>query len=242
MLIGFLAAALLVPVLLVLLPIRIGVQGELTGHGAAGCGWVRAWAGLAGLRLRTSASGMRLGLVAGPWVLHEFGLSREPKPKKARGPRKAKPEEPTETPGLAARVSGWLDLLEMAGHYVRELKPALWAFLGRLRRSLTLHRLCCRGVFGTGNPALTGRLFGYILAATSAAGVRPQVDLEADFVRPRLTGEGALELSLYLRRVIWAVLCLGVRAGWVWCVWTCVKWRRRRSEGRAEAVGDAAGG
>ena len=105
----------------------------------------------------------------------------------------------------------------------------LTPFAKRLSKTIALQYIELNLEVGTGNPAFTGRLFGYVEAAKRVFGKRIRISLTPDFVQPRFAVSGSLKLSIYLYRFIFAVLPLAVRGGLlsakIW--WTERKNRRK---------------
>jgi|GEM_PF-4350752 len=125
---------------------------------------------------------------------------------------------------LRAQVWRYLD-------YVGDARPFLWRFLKRLFRIIGFRRVNLDVELGVGDPALMGRLFGYVEAVRPMLNKRVRISLTPDFVHQRFAAEGAFEISIYLYRLIWAVLALivrgGVLAAKVW--WTERKVKREAS-------------
>ncbi len=114
--------------------------------------------------------------------------------------------------------------------YSQEARPLLWRFLKRLKRIFRFRYVDVDVVYGAGDPALTGRLFGYVEAIRHLLGKRASLVLTPDFTQSRLEGAGALEVSFYLSRFLWAVLALVVRSGILGAkIW----WRERRIKRQA---------
>lgn len=146
--------------------------------------------------------------------------SDEPSPE----PEDQKPSWWTRLQTLRAQVSRYLD-------YAGDARPILWRFLKRFLRIFGFRRVNLDVELGVGDPALIGRLFGYVEAVKPMLGKRVRISLTPDFVHQRFAVEGAVEISIYLYRSIWAVLALAVRGGVlaakVW--WTERKVKRKTS-------------
>ncbi len=89
----------------------------------------------------------------------------------------------------------------------------LTQFMKRLSKTIAFQHLKLNLELGTDDPALTGRLFGYVEAFKRIVGKRIHISLIPDFVQPRFAGSGSLRLSIYLHRLIFAALVLTVRLG-----------------------------
>jgi len=114
--------------------------------------------------------------------------------------------------------------------YSQEARPILWRFLKRLMRILRFRYVDVDVMYGADDPAQTGRLFGYVEAIRPLLGKRTSLVLTPDFTRSCLEGAGALEVSFYLSRFLWAVLMFSVRGGVLGAkIW----WRERRVKRQA---------
>ena len=234
------------------LPVRIGIVGGHDGVAGELWGWVRPWGGALGIQIRLADGVLWAAVMVGGWAPlgHTFSTDRRPaKPapgKRKKGKKKKGREEDEKEakrkgerpPGQ--RLQKMVATAERVWFYVRALKPSVRRFFSRLRRGFRLRHLVCRAVFGTGNPATTGRVYGYALAASHVIGRRFQMHIAPDFTRVRLEGEATLEVSVYLYRLLWAVVCLAVRGAWVWGRDACRQWRRGRAAAKANATGSVA--
>ena len=206
----------------VFLPIRIGAIGSVAEEGVGFRIWVRPWAGLLGGGLDQVGAVRRVGPMLGSWfpwgkrlkkkeavAKEEVGEEEEKKEEEGLEEEKGAEEEPEPVvQTLRERVDHVLVLVERGYAYLQELGPAAGRFLKRLGRVLGLHQVMCDVILGTGNPALTGRLFGYVQALTAFMGPRARICMQPDFVQTKVVGDVKLELSFYLYRLIWAVVCL----------------------------------
>ena len=136
---------------------------------------------------------------------------------------------------VIGRWTAWRSTLQMKiesfQSYIVDAFPLLilTPFAKRLSKTIALQYIELNLEVGTGNPAFTGRLFGYVEAAKRVFGKRIRISLTPDFVQPRFAVSGSLKLSIYLYRFIFAVLPLAVRGGLlsakIW--WTERKNRRK---------------
>ena len=239
--------------LLLYLPVRIGIVGGHDGVAGEFRGWLRPWSGALGIQIRFADGALWVAPMVGGWAPlgHTFSTDRKPavpvrdKRKKGEGKKGREGDEKEakkkEKQPAAHRLQEMLATAERVWFYVRELKPSVRRFLRRLRRGFRLRHLVCRAVFGTGDPATTGRVYGYALAASRVIDRRFQLHVAPDFTRARLEGEAALEVSVYLYRLLWAVGCLAARGAWVWGRDACWQWRRERAAAKANATGSIAG-
>ncbi len=108
--------------------------------------------------------------------------------------------------------------------YWNDVQPIVWRFVKRLFHIIRFRRLEMDVTIGTGDPALTGKLFGYVQAVRPLLGKHFRFDMRPDFTRERAEVTGALELSVYVYRILWAVSCLLIRGGWAgWRIWRIEK-------------------
>jgi hypothetical protein len=131
-------------------------------------------------------------------------------------------EKPDATPSLWTRWKALRVRISRYWGYSQEARPILWRFLKRLTRILGFRRVDVDVVYGAGDPALTGRLFGYVEAIRPLLGKRTSLVLTPDFTQSRLEGAGALEVSFYLSRFLLALVVTGGILG------VKIWWRERR--------------
>ena len=228
-------ALLTVPVaLFFLLPIRVGVWGRYDG-GEDGRfrGWVRPWWGALGVGVTYREGKARVGLMVGPWEAFSFRLRKKERP--AAEPEEeeeaAEEGEPEVSVPLRQRLEEAVSKAERIWFYARRAKPSVLVFLRRVLRSFRFRRFTADVVFGASDQALTGQMYGYVLAAGHVLGPGLRIHAIPDFGGERLEGEAALHITFHLYLLVWAALCLGFRLGWIWVL----DRRRRRQEGRAVA-------
>lgn len=99
--------------------------------------------------------------------------------------------------------------------YVGDALPfvILTQFMKRLSKTIIFQHLKLNLELGTDDPALTGRLFGYIEAFKRIFGKRIHISITPDFLQQCFAGSGSLQFSIYLHRLIFAALVLTVRLG-----------------------------
>ncbi len=149
---------------------------------------------------------------------------------------KAEQTEEGEKPSLAERVAKGRALVERIRLYVRKMRGPALRFLGRLLRAVRFRRVACRVVFGDPDPATTGKVYGYSLAIRNVLGEKADLEVTPDFERVRLEGRLRLEIAVFLYRLLWAVVCIGLRfaVAWLADVWT--RWWRKRKTAAAPAT------
>jgi hypothetical protein len=137
------------------------------------------------LRLALSPPEVVLTLGWPPRWLPEWRL----RPGRPRRPEVAPPEAPAPARPPRRRLSR---------HRQRRLLAALPRFLGAMMMAFRVERLSLRGRFGTGDPALTGEVYGALAPMMFGTVGVPRVDLrlEPDFGRRTLSGEGQVVLCL----------------------------------------------
>ena len=82
--------------------------------------------------------------------------------------------------------------------------------------------------FGTGDPAETGMVFGWLMALRKVLGPRFRLDAHPDFVRKRMEGRLALKVLIKPYRVLGALLVLGGRLLWDELRRRIASWRAKR--------------
>jgi len=135
-------------------------------------------------------------------------------------------------PGLFARLRALKVQIDRYRSYWTEVQPVLGRFFWRLLRSAKFQNLEVEVAFGTGDPALTGQIFGYVQAIRPLLGRHLHLWVTPDFMEMRLEGAGRLTGSIYLHRTLWSMACLAVRGGWIG-FWI---WRAERRAQRASAL------
>jgi hypothetical protein len=137
------------------------------------------------------------------------------------------PKPPAEDPkpSLWVRVRVlWVQFVRYLGYW-QAARPILFHFFRRLMRILSFRYIDIQAVYGASDPAQTGRLFGYAEAIRPMLGKQCKLVLTPDFTQMRFAGAGAVEISLYLSRLFWAILALGMRGGLLGAkIW----WRERQ--------------
>jgi hypothetical protein len=132
--------------------------------------------------------------------------------------------------GPPAKLSLWKQLWPKISRYLeygQEAYPILVRFLGRLLRIFGFRHVSLDMVYGANDPALTGKLFGYVEAVRPLLGKRATLVLTPDFTCSRLECAGALELSFYLSRLFSALLKMIFRGG---LLGGKIGWRERQAK------------
>lgn len=174
-----------------LVPTVLSLWVERKGDG------LRCWVsigligGLLGIGAGLDTDGRRIGIFAFTRRLMAFRIRKARGPDK-QGARKERAPEPTETdrPGHA-----WLSRLPAIK------KPAI-ALLRSLPAAVALRRVTVRGRFGSGDPATTGMLFGWLQSLRSCLDSRRMlIAVSPDFAQRRLDGAITLVLTVHLLRI-----------------------------------------
>ena len=92
--------------------------------------------------------------------------------------------------------------------YIGDARLVLMRFAKRLLRVVGFRKADLALELGVGDPALMGQVFGYCEAFRRVVSSRFRVTLVPDFVQQRFVGSGSFEISIYLYRLILAVLLL----------------------------------
>lgn len=180
----FLGTVLLVPTVLSLWVERKG-DGLLC--------WVRIGliGGLLGIGACLDIDGRRIGVFAFTRRLMTFRIrkSRAQDKQDAREERAPKPTEKDQ------HGHAWLSRLP-------GLKRPAIALLRSMPAAVALRRVTVRGRFGSGDPATTGMLFGWLQSLRSCLDARKvQIAVSPDFAQRRLEGAISLVLTVHLLRI-----------------------------------------
>ena len=211
---------LLALAMIVLPPFRLRARGHNGGGREPALEIrLRPWIGVAGLRLFYADGGWRAGALLGFWVVGASPLAKEEGRKKKRSGGERIGEEPADPDGFPAMV----ERLARAGVYIKRQWAPLRRTAFRFLNGFRLRSVKCKVTFGASDPAITGQVFGYSMAATSLIGARAFVDVTPDFTRQRLDGDAELEIRIYPHRLLWAFAWFGWRVGRTW-----ISERRRR--------------
>ncbi len=209
------------------LPIRVSATGYYRENDYNISGFARSCTGLYGIICDIDKKGIQLRVVIGRWTAWRPGekpppATTEPKRDTATEPQRERPKKSYPTETLHVKIKQYLN-------YATEARPILTRFIKRLRKTISLQHAELNLELGTDDPAVTGRLFGYIEAFKRIFGKRIHISITPDFLQPRFAGSGSLKLSIYLHRLIYAALALILRGGLmrakIW--WTERKIRRK---------------
>ena len=220
---------LLAAALFILAPLRLRVRG-LNGEGRGPVLDVRMrpWIGLAGVRLFWADGGWRAGALLGWWTVWAAPLRKRRARKKKRGAGAKDRSEPEVSAGFTATV----ERFSRAGRRLRKLSLPLRRSALRFLNGFRLRRMTCKLTFGASDPAVTGRIYGYVMAASPLVGAMGSVDVTPDFRTRRLDGEAQVEIRIYPHRLLLASACFGWRLALVW-----YSERRNRKRPEEDAVG-----
>jgi hypothetical protein len=147
---------------------------------------------------------LRLRLFGGltPWLVVADSAHTPPEP----------PPEPKAEPKPPKRRRGWRLPAGSGWRLARELPGFV---LGALRR-IRIERLAVEADLGLGDPADTGRLFGYLMPLQHALHLpRTHIDLRPDFARLRCDGSAEAVLRLIPLALLIPALGLAWRVLWV---------------------------
>ncbi len=194
-------------VLIVLPPARLWARGHFGGGREPALEIrLRPWIGLAGIRLFYAGGGWSVGALLGWWTVWAASLKKEDDRKKKRNSKDRVKKEPDVPDGFRTTV----ERLERFGLYLKRLWLPLRRFASQLLNGFRLRRISCKVAFGASDPATTGQVFGYLMAASSLMGSRGCVDATPDFRRQHLDGEGEVEVWIFPHRL----LCASVYIAW----------------------------
>ncbi|MDE2998690.1 MAG: DUF2953 domain-containing protein [Gemmatimonadota bacterium] len=199
--------------LIILAPVRLRVHGENgSERGPTLDIRLRTWIGLAGIRLFFTGGGWCVGALLGWWTVWTVPLRRGEGRKEKRGARVKDEAEADVSDGFSARVERFV----RAGRRLSELSLPLRRTALRLLNGFRLRRIKCRVTFGASDPATTGRIYGYFVAASSLVGATGSVDVTPDFKTQRLDGEARVEIRIYPHRLLLATVYLGWHVALAW--------------------------
>ena len=209
---------LVLAALLILAPIRVVLRGRLGDREDLRLvGRLGLVAGLAGAELGFSSGTTTVAPVLLGWAPWRHTLSDDKKPTRAKpGKAPGKKRSPSAAPGLRDRLARMRLTLHRASRYYSRLRGPLFRFLRRIRRSIRLRKAEGEVVFGFEDPAVTGQVYGYGLAASSFLGPRFAVHLAPDFRQARVGGRVELVVRIWLALVLWALFAVAIRLGLAW--------------------------
>ena len=217
-------------IFLCLLPVRIGFAGRcFEGQDLFGRGWLRPCCGLVGVQVVYAEEEATVSLMVLEWTIWSFRPGKGKQSSKPRSKEAHETDEEEESLTLGERFDLLRERLELLWAYWGRLKVPLGRFLGRMYRMFRLRRLSGLVVYGAGDPATTGKHYGYALAVLGVTGRRFRVRVIPDFERGRVEGEGEVDAWLYPHRFVWALGCFGVRVGVAWGALMLAKRRQARA-------------
>lgn len=200
-------------VLIVLLPVRLWVCGRNdSGREPTLDVRLRPWIGLAGIRLFHTGDGWRAGVLLGWWTVLAVPLRKREVRKKKQGPRATEKAEADVPDGYSATFERFV----RSGRRLRKLSLPLRRLALRFLNGFRLRSIKCKVTFGTSDPATTGRIYGYFMAASSLVGARGSVNVTPDFKTQRLDGEARVEIRVYPHRLLLASAYFGWRVALAW--------------------------
>lgn len=123
----------------------------------------------------------------------------------AEVPKLAKPET----------VPGRFDAAKM--HLMAAAPRAAWESLPRFRRAMAIEVFAFDLDYGTGDPATTGTIAGYLWQLAAVLPESSTVRAQAFWLEPTLRVEGEARLLIFPARALWAALCLAfatARGAW----------------------------
>lgn len=171
---------------------------------------VRPCFGMVGVRIQYDDGRIRFTLMVGMWTLGSFSF---PWIEKKRGNLiDKKLGEKENSWVLQNSLREWLDNLLFVYGFARRFGPSVRLFFKRLVLGIGFQRFICRVVLGLSNPETTGKVFGYALTLSNMLGPRVELEVVPDFDRVQVKGEIELEVSIYFYQVLWAVLCILIKA------------------------------
>jgi hypothetical protein len=151
----------------------------------------------------------------------------KPSPESGSPASASQRDEPKKKPPIWARFQTLKRQLSRYWDYWQEARPILTRFMKRLRPIFGFRYIDIDAVYGGSDPAQTGRWFGYVEGIRPMLGKRTSLILTPDFTQFRIEGSVAIEVSLYLSRLLWALSLLAVRGGILGAkIW----WRERRAK------------
>lgn len=216
-----LGISLAILALFLCLPIRVSATGYYRENDYNISGFARGCAGLCGIVCDIDKKGIQLRVVIGRWTAWRPGAkppsaTAAPEKDTSPEPKRDRPEKkshPTAKPSYWSRLQTLRATAKQYLNYAADVRPILTRFAKRLSKTIAFQHLELNLELGTDDPALTGRLFGYIEAFKRIFGKRIHISITPDFLQPRFAGSGSLRFSIYLHRLIFAALALAVRGG-----------------------------
>ena len=195
-------------------PIRIGVAGRLEDEYTEARGCVHILFGLLSAQVVYDGSLFWRLNIASIGVIRRTLGEKEQKEEDEK-PEEALAEEDQE-PKAVKSLRERLD--EVLAYYGIVEGPAL-NLLGRILRSFWLCRLEAEGRFGAGSPDATGRTTGVLYAANGATHKRIKLNVDPDFGLSGFRGRFTVEIAFWLGYLLLVVLWVAVAIGWRFGVW-----------------------
>ena len=140
--------------------------------------------------------------------LFTFSPPQKKKKTKPKKPDKMKKKAESDRKQRRNLRELWSSVRRGKAMFQRFREPA-FCFLRSLLRAFRVRSICGDLTFGTGNPAETGMIFGWVMALREVLGPRFRLDARPDFVQGRIEGTLALKALIKPHRVLWALLGLG---------------------------------
>ncbi len=223
---GWAVFILILPVGLLSVPLTFRARGCLRTEERwleAGAAWGYGFlAGTFSLKGRETAFSLRLAGIPLPLSREksETVKARSKKVKKKGKKKTGRKEEKHRFNFSAAAVLN------------REFLGVVLDYLHRLRQSF---RIRLSGVYGTGDPALTGMLAGLIAVLNTGY---HKINLEADFSEPALDLTGEISARIVPVVILWLTmrLLLAKPARKLWCPYLKIKLIRRKPKEGAQYV------
>ena len=218
------------------LPIRIGAAGFYRDASYQVSGFARGLCGLCGVVCEFDETGLQWRVVLGPCTVWRPKAKSRASPLTSESDEgdspvdvSAEPERDGPTPKVESAAKSpdeaWHKRAQQYLGYAADARPILMRFVKRLLRVIKFQHAAMDVEVGLGDPAYTGRLFGYVEAVKRVLGKRIRISLTPNFLQPHFAGEGSLRLSIYLYRLLWAALALAVRGG---CLAAKIWWAKRK--------------
>ena len=222
----------------IVLPIRVGAAGFYREDAYRVSGFARAWGGLCGVVCEVDDTGLQWRVVLGPCTVWR---PKAPAPRVAESDAEGDPQGrddkaargKKEADAVPVAESSWRSRYAQAKQYMgyaADARPIVMRFAKRLLRAIRFRDAAMDLEVGLGDPAFTGRLFGYVEAVKRVLGKRVRISLTPDFMQPHFAGSGSVRLSVYLSHLLWAALALVARGGYLAAsVW----WAQRKVQREA---------
>ena len=224
--------------LFALLPFFLSVNGTKDEAGMTIYASLAVYAGTIGVavyynnlpqvgNLREVQSTVRLAVTLLGRKLFAFSPPRRRAKAKKEKPVKTEKEAEAEEKGKRELRELWSKLVRGKELFQRFREPG-FRFLRSLLRAFRVRSVYGDLIFGTGDPAETGMIFGGLMALREVLGPRFRLDAHPDFVRKRMEGRLALKVLIKPYRVLGALLVLGGTLLWDELRRRIASWRAKR--------------